>query len=232
MQYDWIPMWLSSARWGRYLKAAGNDSSKALALYEQNTELSNAIMHDIAHFEVAIRNVYDRSICKYFDGHEHWLFDESSPVIKPLYRSRKGSIIDLNARNRFSIMEAQRRARGKPLAPGQIIAELPFGFWRHLTDSAHEKNLWVSYLHSAFPPGTDRKAIEQALAMINKVRNRASHHEPLFTQRRYRELSAAHGFIIELAQMFLPELADHIHNTSRVADILSDFRSSNGLWPR
>ena len=51
---DWIQAWLSPERWQRYLAHCGGDTEKALALYEWNTSLSGAVMHDIAHIEVAI----------------------------------------------------------------------------------------------------------------------------------------------------------------------------------
>lgn len=114
-----------------------------------------------------------------------WLFDPDSPVYTELWRTRRGKRIDLNARNRASIREAMAHTHNKHPSAGQVIAELPFRSWRYLTDAAHEKTLWVTYLNRAFPKGTDRRHIERSLAIVNKVRNRASHHEPLFTPQRF-----------------------------------------------
>ncbi|STC69278.1 hypothetical protein [Corynebacterium pilosum] len=96
-------------------------------------------MHDIAHIEVGIRNTYDQTISSNFDGDDHWLFDDNSPVMKPLIRSRKGKESDLNDINRRKIREAKRLTRREHPTPGQVIAELNLGFWCHLTDAAHEK---------------------------------------------------------------------------------------------
>ncbi|MDO4665851.1 MAG: Abi family protein [Actinomycetaceae bacterium] len=217
---DWIASWLSTPRWERYLHACGSDATKALKLYEWNLQLASAIMHDIAHIEVAVRNIYDRTIASSFTSNTHWLFDPHSPVVRPLLRTRRGKTIDLNTRNRASIDDAKRRIRSQHPTPGQVIAELPFGFWRHLTDTAHEKTLWVPYLNRAFPKGTDRKQVECRLTLINQVRNRASHHEPLFTSARRNELLKAQHAIVTLAQLLLPELADHIQTTSIVNETL------------
>lgn len=157
---DWITMWLSAPRWNSYLSAANNNPARALKLYEWNLGLATAIMHDIAHIEVGLRNVYDQTISARFNGTTHWLFDPESPVRTPLLRKRRGKIYDLNYRNRESIDEARRRIRSLNSSPGQVIAELSFGFWRHLTNTAHEKTLWVPYLNHAFPRGSSRKSIE------------------------------------------------------------------------
>lgn len=213
--YHWVSQWLSVPRWDVYLQACSDNPRKALELYEWNLELASAIMHDIAHIEVAVRNIYDQTLAINFLGTEHWLFDHSSPVIAPLLRNRRGRTLDLNARNRTSIEEARRR-HNSIANPGKIIAELPFGFWRHLTDSAHEKTLWVPYLNKAFPKGTNRKKVEQALTLINEVRNRASHHEPLFTPGRLHQVTSSHQTILDLASMLLPPLEQHISSTTKV----------------
>lgn len=217
---DWIESWLSTPRWERYLEASGSDSRRALELYEWNLQLASAIMHDIAHIEVAVRNIYDHTIVSSFRGDTHWLLDNNSPVIKPLFRTRKGKTIDLNIRNRTSIHDAKQRICSQHPTPGQIIAELPFGFWRHLTDAAHEKTLGVPYLNRAFPKGTSRKQVEYWLTLINRVRKRASHHEPLFTPARQDELIKAQHYTIAIAHILLPELADHIQSTSTLNCVL------------
>ncbi|MDO5077479.1 hypothetical protein [Corynebacterium sp.] len=218
----WVQTWLSTPRWNSYLVAADSDTKLALELYEWNLRLAQAVMHDISHIEVGIRNIYDQTLTTYWGGENHWLFDTHSPVVIPLIRSKNGRQLDLNTRNRRSIDEARRRVRSKSPEPGQVIAELPFGFWRHLTNAAHEKTLWVPYLNHAFPKGTNRKQVERGLALINLVRNRASHHEPQFSPTRCEELIRANKAIVDLAAMLLPELADHIHSTSTVKETLNN----------
>lgn len=217
---QWIITWLSAPRWQRYLRAASNDPDKALALYEWNLQLAAALMHDVAHIEVAVRNSYNKVLEDHWAGGEHWLLDSSSPIRSALVRKRRGKNIDLNERNRRSIDEAFQRLHTNAPAVGAIIAELSFGFWRHLTDTAHEKTLWVPYLSRAFPKGTNRRDIEASLMMINTVRNRASHHEPLFTSRREEEITQCQAKIVDLAQMLLPELATHLQATSTITTVL------------
>lgn len=216
----WVQAWLSPGRWQRYLDHCSGDADQALELYEWNVSLSGAVMHDVAHIEVALRNIYDQTITSRWQGDEHWLFDPASPVNAPLLRSRGGRNLDLNARNRASISDATRRVRSTPPTSGQVIAELPFGFWRHLTDAAHEKTLWIPILSWAFPHRADRRQVERKLTLINSVRNRASHHEQMFDSRRQTEVIQSQAAIIEIAQMLLPELATYIADTSTVSEVI------------
>lgn len=218
---EWIPAWLSVARWRPYLACCNGDGQRALALYEWNLHLAGAVLHDVAHVEVAIRNAYDQAFSLHWSGDGSWLLDSSSPVQERLERKRRGRLIDVNARNRASIREVVSRVRSVTNT-GAIIAELPFGFWRHLSDAAHEKTIWVPYLNHAFPKGTSRKRVEQSLALIKTVRNRASHHEPLFTAYRRSEVEKARKHIIGLEQLLLPELAAHTSATSGINRLLEN----------
>lgn len=217
----WIETWLSTARFARYLDEVGGDRSRALSLYEWNLRLGAALMRDIAHVEVAVRNAYDHVMNTYWQGETHWLFEPKSPVLESLWRTRRGRRADLNARNRATVSEAIRRCGGVSAKPGEVIAELSFGFWRHCTDAAHEKSLWVPYLHRAWPKKTSRVALERSLTTINTARNRASHHEPLFGNRPGRDLNAAHDEVLRLSGLLLPELEAYIRETTTVPTILA-----------
>lgn len=217
----WVEAWLSTPRFARYLNESSGDRVRALALYEWNLRLGAALMRDIAHVEVAVRNAYDEAITTHWQGGRHWLLDPASPVLAPLWRTRHGRRADVNARNRTTVADAVRRCGGASAKPGEVIAELSFGFWRHCTDTAHEKTLWVPYLHRAWPKKTSRATIERSLTIINTARNRASHHEPLFGSQPGRDLTAAHREVLRLSEMLLPELANYIKDTTTVPTILN-----------
>lgn len=63
----WVLEWLSSPRLQTYLDASGNNLQRALRLYEWNINLGQTLMKDIAFFEVALRNAYDREIDSRWD---------------------------------------------------------------------------------------------------------------------------------------------------------------------
>ena len=217
----WVPEWLSHPRWETYLLIAKHDQSLALALYEWNIAIAQSFMHDAAHIEIALRNRYNTVLSQELDASDHWLFVEDSPVNAPLSRTRKGERIDVNAPNRRSIAEAIRRCPQPKPSSSQVIAELSFGFWRHMTDAAHEKTLWIPYLHKAYPARTDRRHIDRIIGQLNDVRNRASHHEPFITPNRLSEVGEAGKQIVDLAKMILPSLAEHIQDTSTLGSILT-----------
>ena len=142
--------------------------------------LGQALMGDIAHFELALRNAYDRTLAERFNGSEHWLFDSNSPVTRPIMRmSKTKKLRDVNLVNRRAVEDARGRAHD-PFNPNQVIAGLTLGFWAHMTDRSRERDLWIPYLHTAWPVGTDRAKLNLKLEKINKLRNRVAHNERLF----------------------------------------------------
>ena len=68
---EWAERWLSLERLAPYLAACGGDIGRALELYEWNISLGQVLMRDISHFEVALRNSYDRALREYWDGGVH-----------------------------------------------------------------------------------------------------------------------------------------------------------------
>lgn len=58
----WVEQWLSAPRFVVYVAAADGDSERALALYEWNAQISAALLRDLAHLEVGLRNAYDRAL--------------------------------------------------------------------------------------------------------------------------------------------------------------------------
>jgi hypothetical protein len=103
-----------------------------------------------------------------------------------------------------------------------VISELSFGFWRHCTDAAHEKTLWVPYLHHAWPKKTDRAMLDRSLSTINTARNRASHHEPLFGTWTGGSLAVTHRELLRLLDLFSPDLATYVRGTSAVMTVLTE----------
>ena len=218
----WIEKWLSTARFGRYLGETGGDRAQAVELYEWNSRLGQAMMHDVGQFEVALRNVCNDTISAHWHGAQHWLFDPTSPVNAPLIRSWRQRQIDMNTRNRASIAAAVGRCGGSQANPDAVIAELNFGFWRHLSDAIHEKTIWVPYLHFAWPKKADRRQIDVMIGAINDQRNRIAHLEPLFAPTAGATgVMQVHQDVLALTAMLIPDLSAHIQATSTVATVLA-----------
>lgn len=224
MSDQWIDSWLGVARFQRYLDECAGDRAKALDLYEWNVEAGQALMHDIAHFEVALRNAYDAAISAAWPREKHWLLHPESPAVMPIWRTKtvqgikRGS--DVNFRTRKSVDDAIRSCGYGKANPGKVIAELSFGFWRQLTTNAMEKAVWVPYLHTAFPKGTERRKVDSQISAVNQLRNRIAHHEPLFTSTVVP--SDTHEDMLACLMLFAPAVHHHIVSTSKVVEVLAD----------
>ncbi|WP_257000165.1 hypothetical protein [Mycobacterium avium] len=128
----WVESWLSSERFATYLRMAGHDRSRALALYEWSASLNAALLHDFAHLEVGLRNMYDTALMGAVAvGDTHWLDSTSADHLFP--RSVAG-----NARTHRDIATARGNAGGNAAPAGKVIAELMFGFWVFLSSRRHE----------------------------------------------------------------------------------------------
>ena len=203
---EWAERWLSTSRLSSYLDLCGGDIDRALELHEWNLMLGQSLMGDIAHFELELRNAYDRVLTERFHGDEHWLFDINSPVTRPIMRKSKAKKLrDVNLVNRRAVEDACGRAHD-PSNPNQVVAGLMLGFWAHMTDRSRERELWIPYLHAAWPKGADRAKLNLKIEAINKLRNRVAHNERLFnpgeTGYSPKDVDAD---IVELFQALCPE---------------------------
>ncbi len=130
-------------------------------------------------------------------------------------------LVDANEIPRNQIQRARIDASrsGNPTpVPGKVVAEFMFGFWTYLTSNAHEKTIWVPYLHTAYPSKTDRRRIHQTLYELRVFRNRVVHHEPLLVGSELERRK-----IISVASRLLPKEAfDHLTQNSEVLKILGD----------
>jgi hypothetical protein len=204
----WVTRWLSVPRHGAYLAAAGHDQQRALDLYEWNTGTSMALMHDLAHLEVGLRNAYDRALQRGAPAGQHWTADPAKLFPVAMATARNGRRFDRNKKSREQLEKAAQDALAdvrqaakaayndrrrqlpagtvapayiEPTAPppGKVVAEVMFGFWRYLTIAAHEKTVWVPYLNIVYPAGTNRADVDKLVERVYRVRNRVAHHEPL-----------------------------------------------------
>lgn len=145
--------WLSAGRYQTFLDAAAADRARALELYEWSALMSAAVMHDLAHLEVAVRNAYNGALEARQPGQLHWTDDLGNYFPYRRGRAADGTIIDRNATPRRQVQRAISGAGGPAAPKGKIIAELSFGFWRYLTTRAHDATLWIPYLRWGSPPG-------------------------------------------------------------------------------
>ncbi|MBF6352045.1 hypothetical protein IU448_23955 [Nocardia flavorosea] len=188
----------------------GLDRCRAVAL---------ALRRDLCHFEIGLRNSYDRVLRAHWTRPGDWT-DDPNPTFPPLWRSRgrgaNRTRVDINKKNRDLLANAREKAGGATAPSGKVVAELNFGFWRYLTSAAHESTLWVPILHKAFPAGTDRaRDVDKPIAKLHDFRNRIAHHEPLLRT----DLLARVQDVAGLATMLNADLGTYIDHTTQVRRI-------------
>ena len=88
--------------------------------------------------------------------------------------------------------KAELQKREKPEDPDRLVAQLSLGFWTSLLGTDYEQRLWPRLLIFAFPYMPKRQRTRQHAAhrlhQILKLRNRISHHEPIYRQTNLVQL--------------------------------------------
>lgn len=211
------------SRFAPYLAVVHGDRVAALDLYEWNALMSAVVMDDLVHLEVGLRNAYDRALNAATPDGAHWSDDLALHFGPLIQRAKNGAHTDANAVPRKQIMAAKgsaahaARRKHQPVSGESIVTELSFGFWRYLSTSSYEKNLWVPFLRHGFQPYTTRKAVDGTTSRLHRVRNRVAHHEPLWSY----DLAERRLDVTTLARLISPHLAAHINATSAWLDVLA-----------
>lgn len=177
--------------------------------------MSSVILHDLAHLEVAMRNAYNDALVAHQPGTLHWTEDVLRYFPVTMGTANDGTPVDLNQRPRDQIAYAMRAAGGSAAPRGKVVAELMFGFWRYLTTRAHERHLWLPYLHHGFVAGTNRRHIDNPMGRLHLLRNRVAHHEPLLSEN----LSGRRADVLALLDRVSPDLRDYVAGQSTWATI-------------
>lgn len=172
---------LSADRFDTYLKAAGHDQARAMSLYLWNARLGAAFHLPIQAAEVALRNSVNTALVAQF-GANWWQMLAFDRLVGPEGRAD----VDMVKRR------VQRKGLG--MVTAQIVAGLSFGFWVGLLSPSLNPGLWSFQLRTSFPhlpAHENRGSLFKAAGEVANLRNRISHHEPIFQrdlQLDFREL--------------------------------------------
>lgn len=93
------------------------------------------------------------------------------PFLTTVQKAANGRRYDANATSRrlldTAVKDAYRGWKGPDVPPGKATAELGFGFRRYLSSKRHHDGLWAPRLHTAFRPGTDRRAVDEPVRRLH-----------------------------------------------------------------
>lgn len=197
------------------MHATQGDQAKAVALYEWNITASGALYEALAMIEVVVRNAIHDQMAAWHQAEGHaktWLDD-------PQRRLEHRATADIAAARERA--ESWRKVNGKvqPTRPdppvGAIVAELNFGFWRFLLARRYEGTLWTHAIRHGFPGARNRRAVEDPMMQLHKLRNRVAHLEPIFARNLRRDEAA----MSQVLDAICPTTSDWARRLRRVQDV-------------
>jgi len=198
--------WLTAARFAPYLSEADGEHEHAVALYVWNARVSAAIFETLHHVEVLLRNTIDAQfepVIAAAQPSDTWLEDPA--ILNAASRKRVGETIERIGKE------------GKAPTRGRVVAGLSFGFWRALFDRKYQQ-LWVAYLHRAFPHGSGERAeVAGLMSRLVPFRNRLAHHETIIR----RPISSHYDEMLQLAGLIEPDARAWIESVTRVPETLN-----------
>jgi hypothetical protein len=182
----------------------GAAPSIVAARYLMNMALCESLYSPLQLCEVALRNSIHRELTS-FVGTESW-YDSSKLLLTPW------------AVEEVERVKAKIDRRKKPIIPGQVVAELQFGFWTSIFEAHYEE------IARFLPKGIrgvfrhmprqfhNRHRIKRRLEQIRNLRNRVFHHERII---HWRDLDEQHASIIEVVGWISPELRELAESLDR-----------------
>ena len=197
---------LSPDRFETYLTAAGRDDARAQKLYIWNAHIGGAFHTPIQAVEIALRNGINKALMARY-GQDWW---ENEAFL---------NIVDRERRSNLETVQSRIKNRRISLSTGQIVAGLSFGFWVGMLQRRYNPDVWGAQLRLAFPnlPQTEnRNSLFRAAGAVSHLRNRISHHEPIFK----RDISADYSTMMALLNWISPATHDWVRPHCRVQEVL------------
>lgn len=207
----------------------GGDALATITTYFWNAALTCDFHMGLGAVEIATRNGIHRALSTHF-GRLDW-YDQISllPREAKALTGVKKDIVD----------------GGKPVIPGRVIAGLNFGFWTKLLSAGFGPNgygavLWspnnAALVAQAFPllqpPNQNRSYVHDRLNRLRLLRNRTSHHEPIWRGMTLRSgqtfaLADLYADILDTIGWVSIELRDSVQACDRFPHTLQHGRSEH-----
>nr|OEF63541.1 hypothetical protein A152_06285 [Vibrio tasmaniensis 1F-187] len=205
-----------------------SNASELIGAYLWNKDISSAIYPIFQCLEVSLRNSLNESIKAHFamsdwfpyllkiGGDKKYQSELSSnPNLDSTFFRNGISTPPRSGRTRWTsyhesmLKTAKNRLskEGKALTANAIVAELMFGFWVSLFEQSYRSispsnSIWPHIERDVFPnlstTERDSNNIHQKLLSLKELRNRYSHHEPVW---KHSSVSDKHTAISYLKQL-------------------------------
>lgn len=177
-----LAQWITTARLDNRL-ARNHPDPEQLYLWSMN--LSAAMMYDLSHFEVILRNAIDQAI------------QRKTRVSDPWFDVHLGQDTDFQKElsEAHRISETRARRGNRECTRDDVVAAFTFGFWVNLLRPKHEAVIWgrIKHVVRTSPQATakkDREPFFNALHDLGQIRNDCAHcriastHDAVAMQQR------------------------------------------------
>jgi hypothetical protein len=198
----------SPERLSKYRINKEEGEADVLARYMWNMALCEALYPSLLNFEIVLRNNLHDALSDVFDD-DTW-FDDSEVLVIAEWRMELRRVKDVlrkraeeNAEKAFR--RDGKRRQPKPVTTGQIIAELPLGFWTSLLSKEYANIIWIKpdIITKAFPHykkfNPKRSIFAERFHDIKYIRNRVFHYEPIWArpnlQKEHKGILEAIGWM-------------------------------------
>ena len=190
MDFNELEKYISADRLATYTALLGcSDIDKAVGAYYWNKALGGTVYSFLQCLEVSLRNSLHITGKAKFHRETWYEYVCTKAGDNVRKRQIKSGRAPAPTDNEIKITSAisQLRKQRKVVSASNVIASLMLGFWVNLFkndySSANKTLLWPESLPKVFPNAPRSKQLPDfynELAEINLLRNRFSHHEPLW----------------------------------------------------
>lgn len=195
---------VSSPRLASYLHRCHGTLETALDLYRWNNDVAGTLLRPLCDLEITLRNALTRELDSLTRPRPWW----THPAL----------LADARCQTNLERAKHSLQRAGKARTTDAMVAEMSFGFWVALTDSAFDMSLWRRGLYRAFPHYRGpRKSLHIDLQRMLGLRNRTSHHEPI----HHRHLAADRRTIHRLLGYLSPDMQRWGWHGDRSPEVLS-----------
>ena len=208
---------LSIPRFEGYRRTPTEPDIECMKRYVWNVALSEALYPTIQFLEIALRNSIHDAATSAFNN-DFW-FDNPKVISNPktlrIISGAKGALAKAH----------------KPIESGRVVAELDFGFWRALFYNEYERKLWRQIIGDVFPNAPrrqrQRRLISPRVEKVRDLRNRISHHEPIW---HWSDLENRHQEMLETIEWINTPLRELVEICDRFDEVYS--MDVQGLEPQ
>ena len=214
----------SKERFATYLTVMGNDFAKALALYEENTLLSEAFYFPLQALEIVLRNAFHGYLSSKLRRADWYHFSERKSygqrtLLSPSDLEEVDGII-------ARLENDNSKTKGWTLQVPDVIATLSFGFWVGLSHKHNQDSFWSNKvaLHDSLIHYKGKALRSDVYSLLNDLRilrNRIAHHRPIFKRDAEADLEK----ILQAISWFCPKTVDWVRAKNTVKAKLDSFKS-------